>query len=179
MGRNDVPSPRPVSAGLAKRGVAHDASSRRNGARSSAKRQATNPVRYALRTVDLYVGMVPANPSGVTVSLYSARSNDELPGSRIVTLANPGSVAVGANSFAALAGTVLEPETTYFAVVQHTGSADDVVRLLRTASKDEDFGAAESWSIRDDFAFGGGVPNTRVTGTVVMIRVTGATRRRA
>ncbi len=89
------------------------------------------------------VGVAPDSVSDVSVSLYSDSNRSS--GSSLHTLTNPRTITTGAHTFTALEGAELAPNTTYFVVVEYTGT---VLELQQTASDSES--GAVGWSIGDD-----------------------------
>ena len=113
-------------------------------------------------------------PSGPTVQLATGVSTTSA-GTTVATLTSPATLAAGELRFTAPANTVLSADTHYFVVVQ--GSSGTV---RRTASKDEDAGAAAGWSIADRTYFRNASDAGRFQGNtsyVHKIRVDGYTGR--
>ena len=102
-----------------------------------------NPAGYVLSSVGLRLSGTDIG----AVELYAKHSSNSNPGSRLAGLEDPDSKTANAvNTFTAPAGTVLEPNTTYFVAVSRRSGAT-VVPYAYTASDSEDSGAASGWSI--------------------------------
>ncbi|MYA42542.1 MAG: hypothetical protein F4Z31_12405, partial [Gemmatimonadetes bacterium] len=99
----------------------------------------SNKRGYQLSLVGVQFGT--AAPVGVSVKLATG-----LPGAttEVATLTNPDTLAPGPNLFAAPAGTVLSPNTTYYVVVAATTGL-----VSATAATAEDTGGADGWSVAD------------------------------
>ena len=102
-----------------------------------------NPAGYVLSSVGLRLSGTDIG----AVELHAKHSSNSNPGSRLAGLEDPDSKTANAvNTFTAPAGTVLEPNTTYFVAVSRRSGAT-VVPYAYTASDSEDSGAASGWSI--------------------------------
>ena len=110
-------------------------------------------------------------PSGLTVHLATGVSTTSA-GTTVATLTNPTALAAGDLRFTAAADTTLSAGTQYWVVVQGSGG-----RVRRTASKDEDAGAAAGWSVADEayyrLASSTGAFPTAATTSVLKMRVDG------
>ena len=133
--------------------------------RAQAFTTGSNPYGYTLTRLDLpmsFNGIPNPTAPAYTVKIHNATSSD--PGSALVggTLTNPASVIQGTNSYTT-DGIDLEPNTTYFVVIDVTGENGNHHRISNdiTISGNEDSGAYAGWSIangsRDrDFDSSGG-----------------------
>jgi len=99
------------------------------------------------------------NPEGTTDPSYAVSVNSDSsgqPGPAVGALTNPPSLIEGANAFAASGrGIHMDPETTYWLVVDVAQPGDRMPLIGRTSSDAEDFedsGDATGWSIADDSA---------------------------
>ncbi len=132
-----------------------------------------NPTGYTLSEVVVRVGG-SASGASPQVSIYTTTSAG-LPDSSLHVLNNPASLTVNAlNTFTASAGATLAPNTTYAVVLQQTGTSGSW-NVLRTASGDEDSGAASGWSIADQRAWRNAASTTTwsTTNEAVMISIRG------
>ena len=103
---------------------------------------------YTLTSVQLHFGTVTTT---ATYSLRIQRASNERPGTSLGTLANPGTLSTGLQTFTASgSGIQLDANTTYFAVLDvssyGTGGTIDV---SVTDSDGEDSGGFAGWSIND------------------------------
>ena len=98
---------------------------------------------YELFSVVLDLVAAPAEPDKVTVSIYS--ESDGIPGTQVHTLINPISLGSGKHRFHAPDGSTLDPNTTYFVVVEYSGSGTLGVRVNTVTTETGETG----WSIND------------------------------
>ena len=133
----------------------------------------SNSGGYTLSEVVVRVGG-SASGASPKVSIYTTNSSG-LPASSLHVLNNPASLTVNAlNTFTAGSGATLAPNTTYAVVLQQTGTSGSW-NVLRTASGDEDSGAASGWSIADQRAWRNAASTTTwsTTNEAVMIEIKG------
>ena len=100
---------------------------------------------YTLAAIDVDIDLVGSTVSPIVV-IYSATSGGA-PGNSVHVLTNPGTVAVGINTFTAPANAALAKETDYFVLFASETGANDGYQLHQTSSDNEDTGAATGWSI--------------------------------
>ncbi|MXW47591.1 MAG: hypothetical protein F4Z97_02920 [Gammaproteobacteria bacterium] len=100
----------------------------------------SNAAGYTLKSVELEFNAA-RNTSGLTVRLATGFPDSI---TVIATMTNPSSISVGANTFTAPSGTTLTAGTSYF-IYTSTGAQG----VRRTASDNEDSGAAVGWSIEN------------------------------
>ena len=120
------------------------------------------PGGYRLASVEVSVGATPDDPGGVTVSIRSAPSAEPQ-----YVLTNPTHFSVGVNTFTAPAGATLDPDATYYVVLDYTGSQRDDFQLHKTTSGAEDAAGADGWSIADPASQGGSIIMMRVNGYAI------------
>ena len=107
-----------------------------------------NPEGYVLYSVALRFAEVPSNLSDVQVSLWSkgtVRSNLPRPEAELFAFTNPSTIGAGLAEFTAPQGTVLDPLTGYYVVIENGGDAP--IRLWETGADGEDAISAAGWSI--------------------------------
>ncbi len=113
----------------------------------------TNATGYTLKRVDLpmsYNGHTSPTAPAYTVKIHNAGAAG--PGGTVLgTLTNPSSVIDGTNSYTTN-GIDLDPNTTYFVVIDVTGTGGNHHRISNdiTDSDNEDSGARLGWSIADN-----------------------------
>ena len=112
----------------------------------------SNAGGYTVTSADLYIGTSTAT---WLVRIAPSASNGEpdlSDPSKIVTLANPATIAtnVAANVFTAPPGTTLEASTTYHLVATNAAGTAGAGEISRTTSDDEDSGGADGWTIADE-----------------------------
>ena len=140
-----------------------------------------NAAGYLLDSVLLDVRSVEAN-GDPQVSIYTTSGSN--PGTLVHTLSNPSSLADGWRTFTAPPGALLDKDTDYFVVAEHTRTTNTFSFTL-TASDAEDPGKADGWGIANtrrsslDGTWGAAVNNDsariQVKGAIVPNRVaTGA-----
>ena len=130
-----------------------------------------NAAGYLLDSVLLDLSSVEAN-GDPRVSIYTTSGSN--PGTRVHTLSNPSSLADGWRKFTAPPGVLLDKDTDYFVVAEHTRTTQSFALTL-TASDAEDPGKADGWGIAN-------TPRVSTNGTwgaagnsdVVRIQVRGA-----
>ena len=130
-----------------------------------------NAAGYLLDSVLLDVRSVEANTDPV-VSIYTTSGSN--PGTLVHTLSNPSSLADGWRTFTAPPGALLDKDTDYFVVAEHTRTTNTFTLTL-TASDAEDPGKADGWGIansrrRSVDGTWGAAPNSNV----IRIQVQGA-----
>ena len=111
--------------------------------------------------------------SRVKVAIHENKNSR--PGDRAAALTTPATIATGRTSrFTAPAGTRLNADTTYWAVVTVTkqGSENNnSLNLRSTASDDEDSGGLPGWSIADSSNVETGSGNWPVTGNALKMHI--------
>ena len=130
-----------------------------------------NAAGYLLDSVLLDVRSVEAN-GDPQVSIYTTSGSN--PGTLVHTLSNPSSLADGWRTFTAPPGALLDKDTDYFVVAEHTRTTNTFTLTL-TASDAEDPGKADGWGIansrrRSVDGTWGAAPNSNV----IRIQVQGA-----
>ena len=120
------------------------------------------PGGYRIASVEVSVGATPDDPGGVTGSIRSTPSAEPL-----YVLTNPTQFSVGVNTFTAPAGATLDPDATYYVVLDYTGSQRDDFQLHKTTSGAEDAAGADGWSIADPLSQGGSIIMMRVNGYAI------------
>ena len=111
----------------------------------------SSPTGYTLASVELDVAAAShTDGARVRVSVLPAIGSVPYEGGTAITLTVPtlSSTTSGPQTFAAPAGTMLDPYTTYFVVVSCTAGGN-CLSVNRTAASAEDTGAAPGWSIAD------------------------------
>ena len=127
---------------------------------------------YNLESIDIHIQNVPTPVPQISVSIYSA--NALTPRTSLYQLSNPATFATEANTFTAPAGTVLDPTSTYYVIIENSRSANDF-RLTRTGSNDED-SAATGWTISDARALKTGSNAWANSSSALLITVNGTAR---
>ena len=116
--------------------------------------------------------------SRVKVAIHENKNSR--PGDRAAALTTPATIATGRTSrFTAPAGTRLNADTTYWAVVTVTkqGSENNnSLNLRSTASDDEDSGGLQGWTIADSSNVETGSGNWPVTGNALKMHIDAAIR---
>ena len=130
-----------------------------------------NAAGYLLDSVLLDVRSVEAN-GDPQVSIYTTSGSN--PGTLVHTLSNPSGLADGWRTFTAPPGALLDKDTDYFVVAEHTRTTNTFTLTL-TASDAEDPGKADGWGIADSRRRSvdgtwGAAPNSNV----IRIQVQGA-----
>ena len=111
---------------------------------------------YTLGGVDLYMENATADALSRALLTLHADADGE-PGQLLARFANPDSVTPGANRFRAPEGAVLDPNTTYFLVVNMVADARQAFALITTGKADVPMGNREwlahtgSWSLTDNW----------------------------
>ena len=127
-----------------------DTNSRFINDRAQAFTTGTNATGYTLKRLDLpmsYNGHTNPTAPAYTVKIHNASGAS--PGTTVLgTLTNPASVIDGTNSYTT-SGIALEANTTYFVVIDVTGTSGNHHRISNdiTNSNNEDSGARLGWSI--------------------------------
>ena len=101
---------------------------------------------YTVTGVDLDLTVGTGTPPTFSVSIQENSSGS--PGTSLGTLTAPASLTDNVNRFST-AGIRLAPDTSYFVVIDVSGTGNNVVRFDLTDSGAEDAGAAAGWSIAD------------------------------
>ena len=105
-----------------------------------------NPTGYALSDVQLKLGSTSSTSATVNVVKIFSNSSSSEPGTVFVTLRNPTALTAGAiNTFTAPDGVTLNPNTTYWVVV-NDGVTTDPILIHQLAFNDEDT-AQTGWNI--------------------------------
>ena len=128
----------------------------------------SNADGYTLESVEIEFNAARTDATGLTVQLATVTTTPTI--TVVATMTNPSSIGVGANTFTAPSATKLTAGTDYAVLV--TGTAQN---MRRTASFNEDSGAAAGWHIWDGVYYrstGGwngstNVLKIRVNGTVI------------
>ncbi|MDE0204247.1 MAG: SwmB domain-containing protein, partial [Rhodospirillaceae bacterium] len=105
--------------------------------------------------LSLFVQHSSALNQSYSVTIHAANSSGR-PGVKLGTLTNPTlsvSTSFQLKTFTAAAGIVLDPDTTYFVVVDVSGSGSNNLRIRPTSSNNEDSGKAAGWSIANNRLF--------------------------
>ena len=103
---------------------------------------APHTIGWVVTGVDVFLTQFA--PRDVRVTLATGLSTSSA-GTTVATLRNPATLGIGVNAFAAPAGTVLDPDSEYFVVVEAiTGS------VVLTNSNAEDGLSARDWYIADN-----------------------------
>ena len=107
----------------------------------------SNEGGYVIHSVALRFWEALQDPSGVRVSLRSSHKpgRHTRPKDEIFSFSNPASIDARLTEFTAPPDTVLEPDTSYWLVIERTG--DTPVKFLETASNSEDSISAADWDI--------------------------------
>ena len=108
----------------------------------------SNPEGYVLHSVAMRFSEAPISPSDVRVSLWSkgtVGSRIPRPEAELFAFTNPSTIRAGLAEFTAPQGTVLDPLTGYYIVIENGGDAP--VRLWETGADGEDAISAAGWSI--------------------------------
>ena len=99
-----------------------------------------NPAGYDLTGVRMAINVISGGRGGLSVTVKDGRDGDT-----VAALTVPGTIAA-TTTFAAPAGTVLEPDTTYWV----TGGGGNVAtRFAQAIDNAEESGRAAGWSIAD------------------------------
>ena len=106
----------------------------------------SNAPGYSLDSIELHVDRVPANPSDVTVELWSANSDSEPNASVAALTHSTGTWATDANTFNAPTDTELDASTLYFVHVSYSGTGSQLA-LDVTESSAHDSVVAAGWSV--------------------------------
>ena len=106
----------------------------------------TSATGYDLTSVDIYIHSAPTNSAGVTATIYTSSSG--APGTSLHTLATPATITTGANTFTAPSAAFLASNTTYFVVVEYSGTGTQF-KLSQTTS-DIEGSKATGWSIANE-----------------------------
>ena len=108
---------------------------------------------YTLTRVDLKAVHIGSTTPVYTVSIYSSDSSNQ-PGTSLGTLTNPASLpsTAGLVQFTASGGIDLDPNTTYWVVVD-VDTGDDNTSISGTYSDDEDTGAVAGWTIANTLLY--------------------------
>ena len=107
-----------------------------------------NPEGYALHSVAMRFAEAPSSLSDVRVSLWSKgtiRSDIPRPEAELFAFTNPSTIRAGLAEFTAPQGTVLDPLTGYYIVIENVG--DTPIKLWETGADGEDAISAAGWSI--------------------------------
>ena len=109
----------------------------------------SNPDGYVIHGVALSFAEALDDPSGVRVSFRSSHKPGKYPRPEVEIFAfsNPSSISARLTEFLAPADTVLEPNTTYYIMIERTG--DSPIRFQETASDSNDSISESGWSIGD------------------------------
>ena len=106
----------------------------------------SNPNGYDLESVVLSLGLAPASiPSAALVTLHADDAG--MPGDVVARFANPEPLTVGSNRFRAPFGTWIEPDSTYYLVVNLEADAGTVFGLGASAGTGRS--ANSDWAIDD------------------------------
>ena len=106
----------------------------------------TSATGYDLTSVDIYIHSSPSNSAGVTATIYTSSSG--APGTSLHTLDTPATISTGANTFTAPSAAFLASKTTYFVVVEYSGTGSEF-KLSQTSSDIEGSKATE-WNIANE-----------------------------
>lgn len=107
----------------------------------------TNPEGYVIHSVALEFAEALEDPAGVRISLWSNHvpRGWARPKEQIFAFVNPSSIRAGLTEFTAPAGSLLDPGTSYWLMIERTGSA--AIRFLETRSDAEDSISEPAWNI--------------------------------
>ena len=106
-----------------------------------------NPEGYVIHSVALLFAEALEDASGVKVSLWSNHKPGKWarPKSEIFAFANPSSIEARLNEFTAPDETFLDPDTSYWVMIERAG--DTAIKLLETASDSQDPVSKAGWDI--------------------------------
>ncbi len=110
-------------------------------------RTGSNPEGYMIHSVALKFWEALEDPSGVRVALRSSQKPGKhiRPKDEIFAFTNPVKTEARLTEFTAPPDTVLEPDTSYWIMIEKTG--DTALKFLETASNSEDSISAADWDI--------------------------------
>ena len=129
-------------------GQGYSGSTKVNNSDSAVRiRTGPNSQGYTIHSLALEFSESLADPTGVKVSSWSSHTPNryERPKNEIFAFTNPSSIQARLTEFTAPPDTVLEPDTSYWIMVERTG--DEAIKLLKTRSNSEDAFSAAGWSI--------------------------------
>ena len=100
-----------------------------------------------IHSVPLEFGEALEDPPGVKVSLWSNRKPVKYnrPKEEILAFTNPSSIGARLTEFTAAPDAVLEPDTSYWVMIERTG--DTAIRFAETGSDSEDSISGADWDI--------------------------------
>ena len=133
----------------------------------------SNAAGYSLTSVEIALGDPGIGPPAKTVTI--ANDSNGSPGTTVGTLTNPASYVAGSNEFTHT-GLDLAADTTYFLVVDITGTGTGGIR--NTNSDAEDDGGSAGWNIGDSSLYRGRdtTGNWSTFAQSKKIRINGATK---
>lgn len=108
----------------------------------------SHPEGYVLHSVAMRFSGAPSNSSDVRVSLWSkgtVESSIPSPEAELFSFTNPSAIRAGLAEFTAPRGTVLDPLTGYYIVIENVG--DTPIKLWETGADGEDAISEAGWGI--------------------------------
>ena len=153
---NAAPVPVPPDAAVGNIAQARDATKLAAGGSSRATRAqgfTTGPAGqgYRLSAIQLDVAGLTGSAGAVSATIRTGFGQNQ--GRLVADLTVPADLGAGLRTFAAPAGAMLEPDTTYYVTLQ-TDRTDTTLELHTTTAFAEDGGGLDGWSIGNSSAVG-------------------------